>query len=285
MEQNYNVFDNPDTDFSYRYAVNGAHAKVAHSHNFYEFFLTLNDGVLHHINGREQILHDDMLVFIRPQDVHYFSPVENIEPRHINLAFRVEIVDALFAYLGETGAALRRQLLEPAMPPVCVLTERERRRVIDGLNSFNVIEAKEKKEMRLTLRFFVMEMFSMFAKKISLETEKEDNVPQWLETVCEQMNRHENFFEGLPRMVELSGKTREHLARSMQKYKNITVSAFINNLRLEYVANMLVNSDLNIIDICFGSGFSSLDYFGKQFKNKYGMTPSKFRIIMKKEPM
>jgi len=280
---NKHVFDNVDIDFSYRYAVNGAHAKTVHGHDFFEFFLTLNDGVLHHINGREQLLHDDMLVFIRPQDEHYFSPVDGFEPRHINLAFRKEIVYALFSYLGDAGEALRRQLLEPDMPPICVLTERERRRVIETMNSFNVIDAKDKEEMRLALRFFVADTFSMFAKKISLESEKEDNVPHWLEALCEKMCAHENFTEGIPRMVELSGKTREHLARSMQKYKNITVSAFINNLRLEYVANMLVNSDLNIVDLCFESGFMSLDYFGKQFKKKYGMAPSKFRDIMKKE--
>ncbi len=276
------VFVNAGVDFSYHYAVNGAHAKQLHGHDFFEFFLTLNGGVLHHINGREQILHDDMLVFIRPQDEHYFSPVDGVEPRHINLAFRKEIVYAMFDFLGDCGEALRRQLLDPAMPPVCVLTERERHRVIESMNRFNVIETKDKEEMRLMLRFFVAEIFSLFAKKISHVTEKEDNVPRWLETLCEKMYLHENFSEGIPKMVELSGKTREHLARSMQKYKKITVSAFVNNLRLEYVANMLVNSDLNIVDLCFESGFSSLDYFGKQFKKKYGMAPSKFRVIMKK---
>lgn len=282
MSQNH-VFINPEIEYSYRYAVNGTHAKVVHGHDFYEFFLTLNDGVLHHINGKEQILHDDMLVFIRPQDEHYFAPMGNIEPRHINLAFRMDIVDALFLYLGKRGENLKKQLLEPSMPPVCVLTEREKRRVIESLNSFSVIDPEEIEERKLYLRFFIAEVFSMFAQKLSHETNEKSDIPSWLENACDKMCLHENFSEGLTRMVELSGKTREHLARSMQRYKNITVSAYINNLRLEYVANMLVNSDLSIVDLCYESGFSSLDYFGKQFKKKYGMAPSKFRIIMKKE--
>jgi len=117
----------------------------------------------------------------------------------------------------------------------------------------------------------------------ALETMQKDAAPYWLETVCEKMRAHENFSDGLGRMVELSGKTREHLARSMRKYKNITASAFVNNLRLDYVADMLVNSDKSIVDLCYESGFASLDYFGKQFKKKYGMAPSKYRAVMKEE--
>ncbi len=282
MEKKPSIFDDPNIDFSYHYAVNGTYAKVMHGHGYYELFLTLNDGVLHYINGKEQILRKNMLVFIRPQDAHYFAPFDKIEPRYISLAFRMEIVEAFLGYLGARGEGLRCRLSDPLMPPVCVLNERERTRVTMGLNRFNVIKPKEIEKMKLSLRFFLAEIFSLFAEKILPETEQEDEAPFWLENTCEKMCQHENFAEGLSRMVEISGKTREHLARSMQKYKNITASAFINNLRLEYVANMLVNSDLSIVDLCYESGFASLDYFGKQFKKKYGIAPSKFRILMKK---
>ncbi len=127
------------------------------------------------------------------------------------------------------------------------------------------------------IRSFAEKQYTASAMK------QEDTAPYWLETVCEKMRAHENFSEGLGRMVELSGKTREHLARSMQKYKNMTVSTYINNLRLSYVADMLINSNKSIVDLCYESGFTSLDYFGKQFKKKYGMAPSKYRAAVKKE--
>lgn len=57
-------------------------------------------------------------------------------------------------------------------------------------------------------------------------------------------------------MVSLSGRSKEHLARMMKKYYGITTSEFINRLRLNYAANMLLNSNMATIDICLrvGSG-------------------------------
>ena len=63
----------------------------------------------------------------------------------------------------------------------------------------------------------------------------------------------------------------------MKKYYNITASDFINDLRLTFVANRLLNSDTPIIDICYESGFSNLGWMYTLFKKKYTASPSAFR--------
>ncbi len=275
------VCDNPDVDFCYRYANHGNYLAQLHDHTCYDFFLSLDSGGIHYINGEERVLHEGLLVFVRPCDTHYFGPGGTSEPCHVNISFRPEIVDGLFAYLGEHGKALHRQLMEAPMPPFCILTQREKDHILSTLKTFAVPIQEETTEHKLRFRLFVAELISVFAQKNAFETEKNDGTPAWLESVCEKMCAHENFSEGISRMVELSGKTREHLARSMKKYKNVTLSTFVNNLRLEYVANMLLNSRMSIVDLCYDSGFASLDYFGKQFKKKYGVSPSDFRASMR----
>ena len=65
------------------------------------------------------------------------------------------------------------------------------------------------------------------------------------------------------------------------KMKNITGQSphyFIQNIKLKTAAKMLrENADLNISDITFQLGFSSLNYFGKSFKDYFGMSPSAYR--------
>ena len=274
------IFENPEVEFSYRYAKHGNYAKQLHDHFCYEFVLAVSSGGVHYINGEEQMLHDGMLIFIRPWDAHYYGPRGNSEPCHINISFRTEIIDELFLFLGEKGKELKQRLLESPLPPFCLLAEREKTRILASLKTFAVPVHEETREAKLLFRFFVAELLAIFAQKAYIEPDKGGGTPAWLENVCEKMCAHENFSEGLSRMVELSGKTREHLARSMKKYKNTTLSAYINNLRLEYVADMLINSRVSIVDLCYDSGFSSLDYFGKQFKKKYGVAPSDFRHTM-----
>ena len=78
-------------------------------------------------------------------------------------------------------------------------------------------------------------------------------------------------------MTELSGYSREHLSRSVKKYLNLTLSEYINSLRINWICNMLINTDVSITDLCYESGFSSLSYFYRIFKASIGMTPSDFR--------
>lgn len=54
--------------------------------------------------------------------------------------------------------------------------------------------------------------------------------------------------------------------------------ALIQNVRIKYAAKLLhERDDLNVSDIAFQLGFSSLNYFEKCFKKNFGQTPSSFR--------
>ena len=91
------------------------------------------------------------------------------------------------------------------------------------------------------------------------------------------MKKPENFIAGIDKMAELSGKTPEHLSRTLKKYYNITPSQLVNNLRLNYAVNLLTNTNLKIIDTCFESGFVNLSTFYNMFKEEHGVTPNEFR--------
>ena len=63
----------------------------------------------------------------------------------------------------------------------------------------------------------------------------------------------------------------------MKKYYNITVTEYINSLRLNYAANLLVNTNYSLTDIYLECGFSNQTYFSTCFKRTYGMTPTAYR--------
>lgn len=57
-----------------------------------------------------------------------------------------------------------------------------------------------------------------------------------------------------------------------------SMSDFIRDLRLEYACQLLANRpDMTISDIAAASGFSSSTVFGRDFKNKYEVSPSYYR--------
>ena len=56
-----------------------------------------------------------------------------------------------------------------------------------------------------------------------------------------------------------------------------TVGHYISNIRMSHAKHLLVNTDLNVTEVCYAVGISSTSYFSKVFKNRYGNLPSYYK--------
>ncbi|MCQ2202996.1 MAG: AraC family transcriptional regulator [Bacteroidales bacterium] len=52
---------------------------------------------------------------------------------------------------------------------------------------------------------------------------------------------------------------------------------FLNDIRLGFATRMMVDSDMNISEICFSCGFNNISNFNRIFKKRQGLTPTEFR--------
>jgi AraC-like DNA-binding protein len=52
---------------------------------------------------------------------------------------------------------------------------------------------------------------------------------------------------------------------------------FINEIRIGYACKQLLTTEMNILEICFESGFNTVANFNRQFLKVKGMTPSAYR--------
>lgn len=80
------------------------------------------------------------------------------------------------------------------------------------------------------------------------------------------------------------GLSRTKLFLKMKKITGESPHYFIQNIKLKTAAKMLrENEEYNISDISFQLGFSSLNYFGKSFKEYFGMSPTSYRKFHRKK--
>ncbi|MGK0407825.1 MAG: AraC-like DNA-binding protein, partial [Roseivirga sp.] len=59
----------------------------------------------------------------------------------------------------------------------------------------------------------------------------------------------------------------------------MTPIQYINDFRLSKAKNMLQTEDLSIFEVSHVLGFRSLSYFGKAYKDKFGISPSKTKQL------
>lgn len=95
--------------------------------------------------------------------------------------------------------------------------------------------------------------------------------------MCAEVKRNGGFTKDMEYFLSLTDRSREHVSRCMKKYMNMTASEYINSLRLNYIANMLKDSNHGISEIVYESGFNNISWASEQFKKKYGVSMSQYR--------
>lgn len=277
----YSVEKNIDsaTQCRARFVYGSEDIYIPHSHDYYEIFIVAKGIITHMVNGKIYRFPEGSLVFIRPDDVHtnIYDDSKSIDIAFINLAFSRATARHLFEYLFDEDTV--KTLLYCDTPPHVILDKSDRKNIISQINELNSQDRNDSKAIKLRTRVILANVFSYFVTTNS--DDDKNQTPPWLSTLLEQMKKPENFSEGTDKMVTLSKKSREHLCRSFKKYYSITVTEYINDLKINYASNLLINTNKPIIDICFECGFQSMSYFYRVFKQKNGDTPHKYRELYK----
>lgn len=76
------------------------------------------------------------------------------------------------------------------------------------------------------------------------------------------------------------GVSKSHFSHLFKKYTNMTFIDFLTTERIKITEFLISNPKAHIIDIAFGSGFSSLSSFNRAFKKIKGISSSEFRKRM-----
>ncbi|MBE7040519.1 MAG: helix-turn-helix domain-containing protein [Ruminococcaceae bacterium] len=240
-----------------------------HYHDYYEVFLTVSGQTIQVINGKKQVLPQHSMVLIRSGDVHTY--IKEGDFSFVNLTFSADTMKKLSAYFGD----ILELLLVQKMPPTIVLNKDDFRKMMDKLNALNTVDVNDSQKLKLQMKLILTDIVALF---LEVETNRpEPFVPDWLAKLADQMKKPESMQLTLSEISEQTHKTREHISRSFKKHYHMTVSDFMNEQRLNYSANLLLNTNLSIIDICYECGFQNLSWFYRNFKKRYAATPAQFR--------
>jgi len=263
----------PATEIHYAYHKSLKDITIEHTHDFYELFLVTNGKAYHNINGKTEIIEEGTLVFIRPNDTHFYRRFDSENCEIINLAFPAYTITMLFNYFGE--GFNKEKLLKQKHSPHLKLSKFETEILIARFEGLNVLSRGKKARIKTEFRILIAEIFSKYFAKIKKEVNEE--APLWLLKLRDEMEKKENFIAGINKMNEKGGKSAEHLSRSFKKFFKETPTDFINRLRLNFAANLLANSDETIVEISLIAGFENLSHFYHLFKKHFDASPKEFR--------
>jgi len=259
-------------NFSSRASIKEARGK--HCHDFYEFFIVVRGMAFHNVNGYKSQISEGTMVFVRPTDIHFYEMHDSDDCSYVNIAFLRELAEGLFSYVGK-GYNMRDFLdadkISAAQLPI--KNKNYLVRVLDDYVKFPNSRIKEKNTMLRVLLAKMLEQYFLYYTKI----EDIQTCPVWLRKLYDDMSKPDFFLDTTKNIKTLTDMSREHVTREFKKYFNSTPTDYINYMKLEYAAQLLKNTDMDVIDICYECGYDGLSYFYKMFKNKYNLTPGRYR--------
>ena len=121
--------------------------------------------------------------------------------------------------------------------------------------------------------------YELFSKKYVkiLDVEMRSKKYRALLRVTHYIDEHYCDGVSLEEVAEATGISRYYVSHLFKELMDNTFVGYVNELRLNHAAMLLVTTDSPIIEIASKSGFNNLSNFNRAFKMYFGKTPSSYR--------
>ncbi|WP_316814240.1 two-component regulator propeller domain-containing protein [Pedobacter heparinus] len=119
-----------------------------------------------------------------------------------------------------------------------------------------------------------------FFNEITLQSNSvvvSEEYKKFLDTCIQVVEMHLTDSDfGIKALAEEVGMSHSTLYKRVKSISGQSVNSFIRFIRLRKAAELMINSDHNVTEVAFRSGFNDAKYFGKQFSRLFGLNPSEF---------
>ena len=141
------------------------------------------------------------------------------------------------------------------------------------------ISLDDLKEALINAREIIYKKRNVISKKTDLENVVDISLNPLIKdsTVFEMIDYIKNNYQEKISISDLSkdlAYSESMLNRKFKKEVHITFNEYLNRYRINKAVDLLKNSDYNITEIAYMSGYSSAKYFARVFKKYLGMSPS-----------
>lgn len=94
------------------------------------------------------------------------------------------------------------------------------------------------------------------------------------------MKSHYDKSLTLDKVVEYLKLNKSYFCDLFKKETGKTFSQFLNELRIEKSKDLLINTNLSILEIALSVGYNNQNYYNMTFKKITGTTPLKYRNLV-----
>ena len=241
-----------------------------HTHaDFAEVAWVLDGRGMHHVNGRRVPIRQGHLVAIRRTDVHAFRPIDDMGFSVMNVALRAGTLDFLRKRYFPDGRDWPWREADE-LPAVYDLRPEQVMHLTAAAESLPADGSS-----RLRLDAFLLDVLVMLSPA---KPSVAENLPEWLRSNLDEFRKPETLALGPRELARRCNRSLAHVSRTLRAATGQTATHYINGLRLDLAAQLLLTTPMPIVEVAEECGLGNLGYFYRLFRKRFGVTPRRFRL-------
>jgi AraC-like DNA-binding protein len=187
--------------------------------------------------------------------------------------------------LRELPLPEKRFFLPDAMTDSLCLAEYSRPTVAMYSNLLSLFTKSQNLNMtgsypdRLMLDAYFREILILASKSSCSTTNPTRKYPLSLERMMKYIEESVTLPTTPETLSEHFSLSKEHICALFRKELDMTVSEYVNMVKLRHAVELLSNSSMNVSQISEYLGYSSVYYFSRIFKQRYGVSPTHYGAI------
>lgn len=248
--------------------------RLYHWHNDIELLLVLEGSVVVNTSVCQYFLKKDDIFLINSNEIH--SLTRNEEANIIlAIQFDPKLSKSYFPKLQRLK--FLDKLIDKRESPQC--WEKIRKGLADFMTDYYKKEYGYQFKLISTLNMLIYNLLQYMRHEFIVEDmlfNEQKNL--------ERLNRiiiyiQENYANkvSLKDLAAAENLDMYYLSHFIKKQLGISFQQYLNKIRLEKAAELLIQTNWKQIDICVESGFSDYRYLSKMFAKEYGCTPSQYK--------
>ncbi|MBO4667772.1 MAG: AraC family transcriptional regulator [Bacilli bacterium] len=268
---NYNVSlktMNCISGIDFTYHVSNHDYPVAHIHTDYFEFTIVTKGVINNIsNGTNKTIEEGTL-FITSSNVEHHFIQKSEELWFINIICRNKVLDEINDFFGRDVEELLKSQKVFKLPKDLIY------QIEANINFANSLKEEEWEKCNSVLKSSIITIIN----QIYLDYLKTNYTGEKWEIQLNTLTQNAEFYTyNVNQLGEILGYSRTQLYRLFMNKYQMTPYDYLKDLKMKYAVTLLSHTDYSISEIAKMVGYSDLNQFTKNFKEKYNKQPIDFR--------
>ena len=241
-----------------------------HEHDFFEFFIVMENRLSHTFNGETGTVEKGTLCLIRPGDVHKMCNYANESSIHFNLSVSQTLFEELCRLLSP-------DLYNLIMQQTQLISYKLKPEEYDYFAHSVFPSENAPTRMPMIMKVTAQTFLLYLQAHLSSAQAKGNNWPQWLIDFLDKLSSPKIFNLPLSQIYSLSSYSQTRLNTLFKQYLGTSLIDYITKQKIHYACNLLYSTNYKISYIYNLAGFNSLSGFNHAFKKITGLTPSEYK--------